>query len=330
MKAKSKRSTVAAPSSGWLLLVHQLPAKHAYFRVKIWRQLQSLGVVSLKNSVFVLPASDQARQAFQALLREIERSGGDGVVWEANLVAGMRDDQVRDLFNAARDTDYDALAKELRQLSQSLRKAKKPKSGLEPTLIKFRQRFADMGRRDYFGAPGRMRVEALLADLEHSPIAKAVSSAKLGAIDPKELTGKTWVTRHDIHVDRIASAWLIKRFIDPHGTLKFVPGNDYQPLQGELRYDMRDAEFTHEGDNCSFETLLKRAGISNPALRAMGEIIHDIDLKDRKFGRLETAGIAHVIAGICRTHAEDEARVARGKELFDDAYEQFRRSERKA
>ncbi|MEO8896420.1 MAG: Chromate resistance protein ChrB, partial [Rhizomicrobium sp.] len=126
MKVKPHRSIVAA--CVWLLLVHQLPAKHAYLRVKIWRRLQGLGVVSLKNSVYVLPATDQTRQDFQALLREIERNGGDGLVCEAKFVAGMRDDQVRSLFNAARDSDYDALAKDVRQVSQSLRKVKKPKT----------------------------------------------------------------------------------------------------------------------------------------------------------------------------------------------------------
>jgi len=327
MAAKIKPSPLETPGSGWLLLIHQLPAKPAYMRVKIWRRLQGLGVVSLKNSVFVLPATEQTRGEFQRLLKDIERDGGDGLICQAEFVAGMRNDQVRGMFNAARDADYGAVAKDLRHFAQALGKAKKRKPDLGSALIKFRQRFADISRIDYFGAPGRMRVEALLAGLEHSPIA---NSTKRGAMDPKELTGRTWVTRQDIHVDRIASAWLIKRFIDPHGTLKFVPGNDYQPLRGELRYDMRDGEFTHEGDNCSFETLLKRADISNPALRAIGEIIHDIDLKDGKFGRPETAGIAHVIAGICRTHAEDEARIARGKELFDDTYEQFRRGGRGA
>jgi hypothetical protein len=330
MAAKPQRSSVEAPSSGWLLLIHQLPAKPAYTRVKFWRRLQSLGVVTLKNSVYALPANEQALGEFQRLLKDIERHGGEGLICQAEFVAGMRNDQVRGMFNAARDADYDAVAKDLQLLSQALRKAKERKPNLGSALIKFRQRFADISRIDYFGAPGRARVEALLAGLEHSPIAKAPGSAKRGLIDPTELTGKTWVTRQDIHVDRIASAWLIKRFIDPNGTLKFVPGNDYEPERDELRYDMRDGEFTHEGDNCSFETLLKRAGISNPALRAIGEIIHDIDLKDGKFGHPETAGIAHVIAGICRTHADDEVRVARGKELFDDTYEQFRRGGRGA
>ena len=118
---------------------------------------------------------------------------------------------------------------------------------------------------------------------------------------------------------------LIKRFVDPKGSLKFVSGKSYVPGPGEYRYDMQDGEFTHEGDNCSFETILTRARITDPALKAVGEIIHDMDLNDGKFGHPETPGIAHVIAGICQTQGSDEARVARGKELFDDIYEQFRR-----
>ena len=126
-------------------------------------------------------------------------------------------------------------------------------------------------------------------------------------------------------MDRIACAWLIKRFIDPLGRLKFVPTKQYKPLPGEYRYDMQDGEFTHEGDKCSFEVLVLRAGITDHALKAIAEVVHDIDLKDGKFGRPETPGISHVVSGICRTQGDDEARLARGKELFDDIYEQFRR-----
>jgi hypothetical protein len=314
-------------AKGWLLLIHQLPAKRAYLRVKVWRRLQRLGVVTLKNSVYVLPAGDGAREALQALLREIERDGGDGLICQAEFLRGIRDEQVRALFNTARNADYEALARELRQLSQSLKRIRKRHLAPPPGLVKFRQRLADIGRIDYFAAPGRAAAEALLAELEHSGIAKGGKRAgKPTVLSAKALSGKTWVTRRDIHVDRIACAWLIKRFIDPHAALKFVPGNDYAPLPGEYRYDMHDGEFTHEGEDCSFETLLKRAGISNPALRAIGEIVHDIDLKDGKFARPETAGIAHVIAGICRTQGEDAARLARGTELFDHTYEQFRRA----
>ena len=311
------------------MLVHQLPAKPAYHRVKIWRLLQEAGAISLKNSVYVLPASDEARTTFAKLLREIERHHGDGLLYEAELVAGMRNDQLRALFNAARDTDYHAVATELRRLSQAWKKARKPKGDPAVALARINQRLAALGKIDFFGASGRTVAEALLARLEHSAIIRALGAeANTRPLTLAGLSGKTWVTRQDIHVDRIACAWLIKRFVDPKGTLKFVPGKQYQPQPGEYRYDMQDGEFTHEGDDCSFEVLLRRAAISDPALKAIAEIVHDMDLKDGKFGHPETSGIAHVISGICRTQGADEARVARGKELFDDIYEQFWRGNR--
>ena len=137
-----------------------------------------------------------------------------------------------------------------------------------------------------------------------------------------------WITKEHIRVGRMGCAWLIKRFVDPKGVLKFVAGKSYLPAPREYRYDMKDGEFTHEGDNCSFETLLLRARLTDPALKAISEIIHDMDLKDGKFGHPETPGIAHVISGICRAQGTDEARVARGQELFDHIYEQFRRGEK--
>ena len=133
------------------------------------------------------------------------------------------------------------------------------------------------------------------------------------------------MTRQDVYVDRIASAWLIRRFIDPDARFKFVSGKGYVPEPGELRFDMFEAEFTHEGDRCSFEVLLSRTGLADPALVAIGEIVHDIDLKDSKFGREETSGIAHLLAGLSITHKGDEQRIERGAALFDDLYRSFRK-----
>jgi hypothetical protein len=234
---------------------------------------------------------------------------------------------VRSLFNAARDTDYDTITAELRRLAQAWKKSKKPKSNPTAALARLNQRLSQLGEIDFFGASGRTAAEALLAELEHSGIIRGDSATQKPAA-PADLTGKVWVTRRDIHVDRIACAWLIRRFIDTKAVLKFVPTKQYQPRANEFRYDMQDGEFTHEGDQCSFEILLLRAAICDPALQAIAEIIHDIDLKDGKFGHPQTSGIAHVIAGICRTQGDDEARVARGTELFDDIYEQFRREGR--
>jgi len=305
------------------MLTFQLRAKPAYQRVKLWRRLQAVGAVGLKHSVYVLPSTEQARQSFLRLLREIDRSGGEGLVYESELVAGMRDDQVRALFNAARDSDYESLARDMRKLLQAARR-KKGTPETAPALVKLRQRLDAIEQVDFFGASGRRAAEALLAQLDHSVIFRD-TAPKTSAIGPADMTNRVRVTRQDIHVDRIACAWLIKRFIDPKGTLKFVSGKSYAPGPREYRYDMQDGEFTHEGDNCSFETLLLRARLTDPALKAIGEVIHDMDLKDEKFGHPETPGIAHVIAGICRTQGTDEARVARGQELFDHIYEQFRR-----
>lgn len=314
-------------SAGWLMLVHQLPARPAYQRVKVWRRLQDAGALALKNSVYVLPGNSESRAAFADILEEIERGGGEGLVCEATLAGGLRDEQLRTLFNSARDADYQAVAAELRQLSQAWKKRRKPKADPVQALARIAQRLSDLARLDFFGAQGRRPAEALLAQMEHSAIVR--DEDKERRIAPADMRGKVWVTRKDIHVDRIASAWLIKRFIDPKGTLKFVAGPHYEPRPGEYRYDMQDGEFTHEGDHCSFETLLARSGIRDAALRAVAEVVHDIDISDGKFGHPETPGIAHVISGICRTQGDDETRVARGGELLDGIYEQFRRRPRK-
>lgn len=313
----------------WLMLVHQLPAKPAYQRVKIWRKLQEAGAVALKNSVYVLPDTAESHAAFADILQEIARGGGDGLATVSTLMSGMRDEELRALFNRARDTDYQAISAELRQLSQAWKKRKKPKADPVQSLSRIAQRLSDLGKLDFFRAEGRRPAEALLSQMEHSAILQVESAETPRRIAPADMRGKVWVTRKDIHVDRIASAWLIKRFIDPKGALKFVAGPQYQPRPGEYRYDMQGGEFTHEGDNCSFETLLARSGIRDAALRAVAEVIHDIDIADGKFGHPETPGIAHVISGICRTQGDDEARVARGGELFDGIYEQFRRKPRR-
>ena len=139
-------------------------------------------------------------------------------------------------------------------------------------------------------------------------------------IAPTDYQGRTWVTRAGIKVDRMASAWLIRKFIDPGARFKFVPAKGYRPEPGEVRFDMFEAEFTHEGDGCTFETLVQRFGLRAPGLRHLAEIVHDIDMKDGKYGRDEAAGIGQLIAGIAASHPDDEARMERGAALFDDLF----------
>jgi hypothetical protein len=167
---------------------------------------------------------------------------------------------------------------------------------------------------------------ALVASLETQfEEDKAMTEEPIKAAEPiTELKGRTWVTRRDVHVDRIACGWLIRRFVDTDAVIRFVPGKGYVPKSGELRFDMFEGEFTHQGDRCSFEVLLARRGIGDAALQAIAEIVHDIDLKDNKFGREETTGIASLIAGIAIGNAGDEQRISQGAPVFDNLYQYFR------
>lgn len=156
---------------------------------------------------------------------------------------------------------------------------------------------------------------------ESSPAGKAAKAKQ----QLQDFQDRTWVTRKGIHVDRMASAWLIRRVIDPNARFKFVPAKGYQPEPGEIRFDMYEAEFTHEGDRCTFEVLIERLRLLDPGLGPIAEIVHDIDLKDSKFAREETPGIDRIIAGIAMANKDDEARLARGSALFEDLYEYYKR-----
>src|SRR5499433_4458114 len=316
----------------WLLLIHQLPAKPAYLRVKIWRRLQDLGAVAVKNAVHALPMNEETQEDFEWLLREIQEGGGEAFICEARLIDGLSDEEVRTLFDRARDADYAELAKDARGLAKSLRRkaGSERAGGLQAQVARLRKRLADIAAIDFFGAIGRKTANELLTDLE-AQLDKDESVASKTEPQPnlvESLRNRTWVTREGVYADRIASAWLVRRFIDPEARFKFVSGKGYRPQEGELRFDMFEAEFTHEGDKCTFEVLLERAGLKDSALRAIGEIIHDIDLKDDKFGRTEVAGIRTLIDGIRASTKDDAARITRGTEVFNDLYEVFRRKRR--
>lgn len=319
--------TDAEPAAAhWLLLIHQLPPKPAYFRVKIWRRLQGLGAVAVKSTVYALPASSDALEDFEWLLREIVEGGGEAMLCEARLIDGLSDAQVRGLFDAARDADYAEMAEQARGIGMAAAGASTADAvaAARGQVGRLRRRLADVARIDFFGAPGRLAVEALLADLEaRFAEERTMAAERVDRTNLEMLKDRIWVTRRDVHVDRIACSWLIRRFIDPQAVIRFVSGKGYVPNPGELRFDMFEGEITHEGDRCSFEVLLDRAGLADPALAAIGEIVHDIDLKDGKFGRDETSGIAGLISGIAAANGDDDRRIAEGASVFDNLYRYF-------
>lgn len=312
----------------WLLLIHQIPRTPSYLRVKIWRRLQRVGAVAIKNSVYAVPTGEQALEDFVWVLREIEEGGGEASICEARFVEGLSDAQLEAMFRYARDEDYRSITEDARRLSQQRKSVSGEKAddrSLDDEIERLRKRIDEVSAIDFFGGASRDEARNSVNRLNRNVSESVPRLSRAGA---HELKGKTWVTRSDVYVDRMASAWLIKRFIDSAARFKFVSATNYKPRSRELRFDMFGGEFTHEGDNCTFEVLLRRAGLKDSALSPISQIVHDIDLKDAKFGRSESAGIDRVLQGISMAHRDDRARLERSGPVFDDLYRYFSKKRR--
>lgn len=286
----------------WLLLIHQLPQRPAYLRVKIARRTARLGALPVKNSVYVLPRREETLREFRAVLKEIVRGGGEASLAEAAWLEGIRDRDLEDSFNRLRNAEY-------RKIALLARRGGNP--------ARLRKRLAEVVAIDFFQSPGRAAAEAALA--------RGASPGSAASLHPADYRRRTWVTRQGIGIDRMACAWLIRRFIDPAARFKFVPAKGYTPLPREIRFDMTEGEFTHEGSNCTFEVLLDRMGLDDPALRPIAELVHDSDLQDNRFRRSETRGLELVVDGIRHSHEADEDRLVRARQVFEDLYALFRR-----
>jgi len=315
----------AAAEKTWLLLIHQIPPKPDYLRVKIGRRLQRVGAVAVKNSVYVLPDRTESLEDFQWVRAEVIDGGGDASICRAAFVDGLTNEQIEHLFRTARDMEYTEIAAAARELMAAARGRESVKrgGGGDDDLARLRKRFETVKTIDFCDAPGRAMAEATLRALAEQ-IEPEPAPAEQGVVAAKsEYRGRVWVTRSGIFVDRIASAWLIRRFIDRDARFKFVAEAKARRQSNELRFDMFDGEFTHAGDRCTFETLLDRFALGDPALRAIGEIVHDIDLKDDKFRRDDAAGIERVLSGIAAANPDDTTRLERGSQIFDDLYALF-------
>ena len=303
---------------GWLLLIHQLPPTPDYLRVKVRRRLHGIGALALKNSVYVLPDTAETLEDFQWLRREIVSEGGEATLCASDIIEGITDAELEERFRAERNAEYEAVQESARAVGAHPRRQ---------DLERLGRQLKQAAGRDHFEAAGRVAAERAIRDVEarlgSSGRAPAGEASGGALVRP---SGAVWVTRSGVHVDRIASAWLIRRFIDEAARFRFVAATGHRRRRGELRFDMFEGEFTHEGERCTLETLCARFGLREPALAAIGEIVHDIDCKDEKFGRPETEGIATVIRGICLGHPDDAGRLEAGRAVFDGLYEQFRRS----
>jgi hypothetical protein len=309
-----------------VLFMPSIPSKPASVRVKIWRRLQSIGAIGLRGAVYVLPNREECIELFEWVARELREAGGQASLCEGRFLDDGSDDDIEQRFIEARDADYAelaAVAKALAKKVQGKRIAPERIAALADEHAKLVHRLGEIVAIDFMNASGRGAAEGLLASIARALPRGDEPAAKSKLEVMPRPRGATWVTRTGVHVDRIASAWMIRRFIDPQARLKFVPPAGYEPLPGELRFDMFEAEFTHVGDRCTFEVLVERMGLDDPALVAIGEIVHDLDLRDGKFGRDEAAGIRSVIDGICTAARDDEQRIAAASPMLDGLHATF-------
>lgn len=307
------------------MFIHSIPPRPLYLRAKVRQRLERIGAVALKNSVYVLPVRDDTLEDLQWLSGQVVEGGGQAFITRGSVIAGVTDDDLIAAFQSARAADYDALLDEVRASERKLGSGARPADEqLSAILGRFRRRLGEIAAIDFFESPKRKETERMLARLERKqPQSRATGTQKQA---PKK--GGTWITRRGIKIDRIASAWLVRRFVDPSARFRFVDPESWKKKEGEISFDMTGGDYTHAGNRCTFESIAAAFALRDPALRKIGQIVHDIDLKDERFGRPEAAGVRQVIEGILAANAGDEQRLERGFAVLDDLYSSFSGSRR--
>jgi hypothetical protein len=301
----------------WLVLSYSLPTGSTSSpRVTLWRRLRRLGAIASSGGVYILPPREECLEAFQWLAQEIHQAHGEALVMHVDTFEGLTDAQVIDLFCAVRAKEYAEIDEQAAALEAKI--ATIDAGTVAPTqeaLDRLRRRHADIARVDYFDCPDGVRVAERLRYIAKS----LLPDAPLTRIQPADAAAyrdRVWVTRPRPYVDRLACAWLIRRYINPQAVIRYatVAG------AGEVSFDMPDAQFGHLGAHCTFETMLLAFGLDDAGLRSIAAIVHELDLRDGQTVPPETAGIDAVLRGWLLVEMSDTEREAHGITLFDGLY----------
>jgi hypothetical protein len=297
----------------WLLLIHALPARPTRIRVRTWRRLQDLGAVSLRQAVWVLPHTDQTREDFEWMRAEIRQMGGEATVMLADDIDTHTADQIKTAFRQAREPDYAAIEREARRLTT---RSPAARATARPRL---QARLDRLDAIAFFPPAGRARAVEAVGRLQAGP--ESLDSAGPGVLARSAFQGRTWVTRPRPGIDRMASAWLIRRFIDERATFAFAE----RPPAGtrQIPFDMFGVEFGHTALGCTFETLAGRFGLQSPALERIAHIVHDVDLKDAKFRPVEAPAFEPLVDGLRHAFEDDKTLLDHGMRLFEALFRAF-------
>jgi len=325
-----RRKTKQAPV--WLLFFYSVPSKPVSSRMRIWRKLAKAGAVQMKGAVYILPFNDEHYEFLQWLVSEIAGMKGEAAVVSIDRIDTMQDTEIIALFDQQRAGDYKVLQKSLDDLGRrlsSIQKGAKAQNvkGISDQFAKLRKEFEAVRTIDFFstseGTALGQQIKRMQTELKvvSGADTKQERPAALTVKLPADYQNRTWATRKKPFIDRMASAWLIKRFIDRDAAFDFVDEKDMAQMnKSAVTFDVRNGEFTHSGDLCTFEVLLRSFGLKDKTLRKMAEIVHDLDMKDDKFGSAEARGLEDILEGVRKTAKNDRESLEKGMAVFEMLY----------
>ncbi|MFN3532922.1 MAG: chromate resistance protein ChrB domain-containing protein [Candidatus Brocadia sp.] len=319
----------------WILFIHQIAQDAPNLRVKVWRDLKKHGAVLFKNAVYVLPYTKEHEEIMKWLCKRIKDSGSDASLFITESLDKKQDEEIIKTFHEVCDREYLTVITACNDLLKKIEQIEGTEGITEGIIYDSKKRLSeiirnteDIAKIDFFSALQKERVSQKIQVIRHkieewanSPKKEARVIHKIYRI--KDYVGKKWITRKDIYIDRIASAWFIRRFIDPKAKFVFLAKNTDKIPNNAIPFDMYGAEFTHHGDDCTFETLIKVFNLKDPALQPIAEIVHDIDLKDNKYDRKETEGIEQIIKGLKQQQKDDNKLLEKGMEIFAILYQYY-------
>src|SRR5262245_10218396 len=297
-----------------------LPLHPSSLRVRVWRKLRALGAISLRKSMYLLPPTPDNFERFQWLSQEVQKDGGEATFLSVDNIENMKRAEVVRLFQQVRDQDYRALVERYRKVARGLDRKSRSQGTRRRNeeLARLARELERIREIDFFDAPGYHEAKRLQETIEMRLHPSQADSPGAADLPVDSLRGRRWVTRPRPHVDRIGSAWLIKRFIDPEAAFVFAPPKEFPP--DAIPFDAAGVEFGHQGEDCTFETFVKRLGHRDRRLTHLAEIVHEVDLKDQKFPRDEARGVDLAIRGLLATFKDDHEVLAQGIVLFDSLY----------
>ncbi len=303
------------------MLLYQVPSRSSSVRVRVWRRLQQIGAVQVRQSAYVLPNREEPREDLEWLAAEIAGLGGQATVLAAAATDRAGHDDIVAAFRHARGHDVQSLVTRGNRLLKRLARSPAGPRSADRAVRAFVDEWRRVNGITYFGATGTSELEDIVQRISHSTIGGSPKTAPRPAnqLDRQSFTRRRWITRPRPGIDRMASAWLIRRFIDPQARFEFAD----HAADGTVPFDMFGVEFGHQGGACTFEVLSARFAIADPAAAWIGRIVHDLDLREARYDEPEAAGVGVVVDGLRRAHPDDRELLDRGIAFIESLAQGF-------